>query len=116
MNKLDELNQQIKFLQQERKTWLEENFRLFAKFNEGDKIYAEVASNKYRMQPAGVVTKVYAKHTLESESPTVYYEFEKDPSYPYGNNTEGGWAYYYTHADWVRRQQLEIDRIKRTIQ
>jgi len=103
--KLHELNQQIDNLKLQRKTLLDNHYMDFAKFQVGDKIYAEVASNDYKMQFAGVVRRVYCKHDLDSATPAVYYEFTPDPSYHYGNNTESEWAYYYTHEDWVRHTQ-----------
>lgn len=98
---LESHNQAVENAQQARRAWMERNYLEFAEFRIGDKIYAEVAANDYRLQPAGVVTAIYLKFDPANPYPAkvpVYYRFDADPSYLYGVNTEGTHARFYPES------------------
>lgn len=96
--------------------WYVENKDELAEFLPGDRIYAEIASNNYRLQIAGIVTEVYiASDHHDVTKPVICYRFTPDPSYHFGNNTEGSFSTFYTHDHWMAKKKAEISRLERSL-
>lgn len=111
---LQALNSAIEQAKERRREWLERNYMSLARFKIGDKIYAEVAADNYRLRPAGVVNKLYFVH--EGDRCEVHYSFTPSRDYPYGSNTESEWAHFYDEARWQQHLATEISRLQRQVQ
>lgn len=112
---LIKLEDAIAHAQAARGQWFIDHLDELAELKIGDKIYAEVAVNDYKLQFAGIVTRVYLQTRDVADAPVVRYEFDKAPGYHYSNNTESSYAYFYNHDHWVRRKKEDIDRLQREI-
>lgn len=112
---LQKLTEAVESAIEARYLWMQEHLSDLAEFKVGDPIFAEVASNNYKLQRAGVVAEVYVLPAKDSSVPRVCYKFHPDPSYPYSTNTETNWAYFYNEEHWIRAKQREIERLQREL-
>lgn len=106
----------VKAAEHKRREWLQQNYMRFAEFEIGDKIYARIAANDYKLQYAGIVTKVTLNITDSGQYCSLVYKFEPHPTYHYGSDTTGGYSSFYTEEIWKAEKGLELKQLQQSLE
>jgi hypothetical protein len=90
------------------------NAEKLSEFKVGDRIYAEIAADGYKLRPAGVVTEIYIPYYGDGQKAQVEVKFSPAPGYHYGGETKSnGFSYFYPESRWVehlKREKARFDR------
>jgi hypothetical protein len=106
-----QLNQEVEDAESRRDHWFGQHLAELAEFQPGDRIYAKVAANDYKLQFAGVVTEIVLK-TYPHAQPELVYRFTPDPSYHYGRDTDKAYTFFFNHENWIYEQRAKIQRLQ----
>src|SRR5882762_644541 len=98
------------------------NIDILAEFQPGDPIFSEIASNSWKLEPAGKVTSIYLEPAyprlyVRSVEPTICYAFDRAPGYRYGDNTHSsnGCSRYFGVDEYNSKIRSEIDSLQRKL-